>query len=173
MKINSDRMVVLFGKINHESAGKTLERIHGLWQKDKEEEIFLLISSGGGLVDPAFMLVDMIMALGINITTIGSGGVGSIAVPVFAVGKTRLITRHTDFFLHELGSTFDKEERLSTSEIRAKQKSLETAQVWYAEFIAERTEGKFQTEKVLAVMKAEAYLLPDQLKECGLVHEII
>ncbi|MDE1868049.1 MAG: hypothetical protein KGI08_10125, partial [Thaumarchaeota archaeon] len=55
----------------HESTGKCLERVVELWQKDKEEELFLLLSSGGGVVDPSFMFVDMIMALGIKLTIIG------------------------------------------------------------------------------------------------------
>ncbi|MDE1975057.1 MAG: ATP-dependent Clp protease proteolytic subunit [Patescibacteria group bacterium] len=96
-----------------------------------------------------------------------------MAIPIFAVGNRRLVTKHTDFYFHELGNTFDKEERLSVSDIRTKEKSLATSQGWYSDFIAQQTGDKFTATKVLALMKEETFLLPEQAKELGLVHDII
>jgi ATP-dependent protease ClpP protease subunit len=125
------------------------------------------------MCDPSFMFIDMVKVYGVNLTTIGSGGVGSMAVPIFAMGNRRLITRHTDFFFHDLGFHPEKEERLSVSELERKSENLMVSQKWYAEILEERTQGKFKAEEVLRLMKQESYLYPDDLLRVGLAHEVI
>lgn len=173
MKIDPNRTVDLLGSINYESAGKALERVVGLWKKDKKKEVFLVVSCSGGMVDPSFMLIDMIVALGINVTTIASGSVGSMGVLIFAVGKKRMATRHTDFFFHDLGCSFDKETRLTLGQMQIKTRNLAVSQSWYIDFLFEKTNRKFPRKKILELMEKETYLLPEEAKKYGLVHEVI
>ncbi len=170
---DSDRIVPLFGKINHETMTKTMELMLGHWKKDRDKEIKLIVCSGGGMCDPSFMFIDMIKFYNINLTTIASGGVGSMAVPIFASGIKRFVTKHTDIFLHDLGFSPDRDERLSITELHRKSDNLEVSQKWYAEYLEERTSGKFKASKVLKLMKAEVYLYPEEIIKLGLAHEII
>jgi ATP-dependent Clp protease, protease subunit len=173
IQINKNRTVALFGKISGESIGKTLDKIIELEQKEPGKEIFFLLNSGGGFNSPGFMFIDLINTLDINLTIIGSGMVGSMAVPIFAAGKKRIVTKHTMFFLHEVGRTFDGDSRLSTREIAAALESNRIGTMWYAEIIEQQTKNAFKADKVIQLMKDEQYLLPEKMKEYGLVHEII
>lgn len=169
----TDRVVPVFGKINHETMTKTIDSVMGHWKKDSKKEITLIVCSGGGMCDPAFMFIDIVRIHGINLTTIASGGVGSMAVLIFAAGTRRLVTKHTDFFLHDLGFTPDKEERLSTTELKLKSKNLSVGQGWYARFIEERTGGKFKASRVVKLMNSESYLYSDEAVKLGLAHDVI
>jgi ATP-dependent protease ClpP protease subunit len=170
---DSDRIVPLFGKINYETMTKTMELMLGHWKKDRNKEIKLIVCSYGGMCDPSFMFIDMIKFYKINLTTIASDGVGSMAVPIFASGIRRFVSKHTDFFLHDLGFSPDSYERLSVSELQRKSDNLGVSQRWYADYLEERTSGKFKASEVLKRMKAEVYLYPEDIIKLGLAHEMI
>ena len=167
------RSAAIFGDITHERVVKPLETILKLWMEEPNEEIILLINSGGGSLNPSFMFADMITALAIPLTTIGSGAVCSMAIPIFVSGKKRLVTKHTNFFFHELGSTPDKDERLPLEEVEKMAKSLRNSQEWYAEIVSGSSGGKLTKEKVLGLMRDGRYIYPDEAKKLGLVDDII
>lgn len=172
-KQDSDRIVPLFGRINYETMAKTMELMLGHWKKDHTKEIKLIICSCGGMCDPSFMFIDMIRFYKINLTTIATGGIGSMAVPIFASGVKRLVTKHTDIFLHDLGFSPDRDERLTVTELKMKSANLDVSQKWYAEYLEERTFGKFKASKALKLMKEEGYLYPKDIVKLGLAHQII
>lgn len=173
LELNPAQVVPLFGKINHESIGKTLERVMTLWHAKPLENVFLVINSGGGSVDAGFMFIDLIQAADIKLVTIGTGHVGSMAIPVFCAGHRRLITSHTDFFFHELGHTYEKEQRVSLTDINVKGKNMAISQTWWAEFVAKRTDHRLTKEIVLDLMKAETWMFPEDIVKYGLAHEIV
>lgn len=65
------------------------------------------ICSGGGDVDTGFAIHDALRSWPWNVTTVGYGGVASIAVLIFAAGKERLTTKNTTFLIHPVSSTMD------------------------------------------------------------------
>ena len=173
LKINPAQTVQLFGKITYESAGKALEKIMSLCHDKPEEEVFLIVNSGGGGIDAGFMFVDLVKTTGVRLVTIGTSHVGSMAIPVCCAGQRRLITPHTDFFFHEVNHTTEKEQSLSLTEIEAKSERLGILQKWYAEFVAAQTGDKLTEEKVLELMKNATRMFPDDILKYGLAHEII
>ena len=173
LKIDPARVVPLFGKITYDSIGKALEKVMSLWHSKPEEEVFLIINSGGGSLDAGFMFVDLVQASGMRLVTIGTGHVGSMAVPVFCTGQRRLITYHTDFFFHEVGHTSEKDQRMSLTEIKTRGENLAISQMWSADFIAKQTSGRLSKQEVLHLMEAETWMFPDDIIKHGLAHEIV
>lgn len=174
--IDSKRTVALLGKINTETAGRVIRDIMERYEADPQKEVTLFISSGGGSVDAGFMLVDVLRTLvktGCKLVTIGSGLVGSMAIPVFMCGKNRKITTHTRFFFHELGFISGSETRMSTSGAAAQAKSLGMIQKWYADFVEQHSGGKMIAETVEKLMEEESFLYPQDILEKGIAHEII
>jgi ATP-dependent protease ClpP protease subunit len=167
------RVIPVFGKLNHETIVKIMGEVIALTAEDPEKKISLVICSGGGMVEPGFAFIDMLKVQKISITTIGTGGVGSMAVMLFASGDRRLVTKHTVFFLHDFGFHPNKDERVSLNELRRKTDDFQIGQQWYADYIQEQTDGKFQASEVLRMMKEETNLYPDDLIRLGLAHEII
>jgi len=170
---SKDRTVLLFDTINFETISKALASILVHWREDSKKEIELIICSMGGFCNASFMFIDMIDRHGINLTTIASGGVGSMAVPIFAAGRKRLVTEHTELFLHDLGNYPGKGERRTATDLQRESDNLEVSRRWYAEYIEKRTLREFKASKVLKFMKEEKYLYPKDLLRFGLASEII
>ncbi len=177
MKIDSKRVVPLMGTITVESAAKVLESISKLVESDSTtgptQPIYLVINSGGGLVDAGNMLVDLLPTIVPELVTIGTGRVGSMAVPIFCVGKKRLVTRHTRFFFHDVGVVHHKDEQHGLSEMRSYVVDLDQLQSWYKECIVSASGGVFTDPDLTGFMKNETYIYPPDLIRLGLVHEII
>ena len=163
----------MLGNITYESIAKQFEKLQTLWQKNPTAPIFCIINSGGGMIDAGFMFVDLIEMMKVNLVTIGTGGVRSMAIPMFCAGQHRVVTAHTDFFFHELGFQPNKDERLAVSEILDRGKNLDVSQGWYADFVSEKTGGKLTSRAVKRMMEKETYLMPDEIVKCGLAHEVI
>ena len=172
LEINPQRIASILGKITYESITKTIERIGMLKQEKPEEEIFLVISSGGGSCEAGFMFIDMIQIMKIKLVTIGSGEVSSMAIPLFCLGKRRFLTPHTSLLFHEVVSSPLNEGFITLSRVEAKQDNLVTIQYWYASFIAERSNRKLTTKGVLDLVKKDTWVLPGQAIKLGLAHAI-
>ncbi len=166
-------IVPFFGAINYDKISKLMSLVLHHHKNDPSKEIKLVICSNGGMCDPTFMFIDMIKLYRVNLTTIASGGVGSMAVLLFASGKKRMITEHTGIFLHDPSFNPCVDQRLSFTGFSTKQESIGVDQEWYAEFIAEKTCGKLNVERVKELMASESYIYPKQVLELGLAHEII
>jgi ATP-dependent protease ClpP protease subunit len=170
---NDRRIVPVFGKLDGDKLIKVIGEIILLDKIEAGKEIKLVICSGGGMVDPSFAFIDTLEMLNIRVTTIGTGGVSSMAILLFAVGTRRLVTEHTDFFLHDFGFHPDKGERVSLNDLERKARDFKVGQNWYARFIEKQTDGKFKASEVLRMMREETSLYPDDLVRLGLAHEII
>lgn len=173
LKINPVRVVSLLGRVENDSVGKAFDKIIELRNEKPEEEVMLIINSGGGSLDAGFMFIDLIVAIGVQLVTVGTGHVGSMAIPIFCAGQRRLITPHTDFFFHEVGNTPKKEERVSLSEMQSKAENLSISQMWSADFIASRPGVNLTKQMILDMMKEEVWLFPGDLVRYGLAHEIV
>jgi len=172
MHINFARSLGLLGVVNRESVDAIFKGAAGLIGKDPSAEVFLLINSGGGSVDAGNMVIDLLPKLCPNLVTVGSGMVGSMAIPIFLSGGKRYITRHTRFFFHEVGNNY-KDTRLGVGEVESDLKDLEALQHWYIEYVVERTEGKLSEKRLRRMMRSETTLYPKDMKGLGLFDKVI
>lgn len=172
MNINFTRSTALLGPINFESADVVFSNIHKAMDKDPNAETFLIINSGGGIVDVGNMIIDLLPTLSPKLVTVGTGVIGSMAIPVFLCGHKRVITRHTRFFFHEIGRSY-KDARLGVGEVQSHLGDMKALQRWYIDYIVNRTEGKISARRLSGLMKQETTLYPDDLKNLGFFSEII
>lgn len=71
------------------------------FSKKKKKALNLVISSGGGNLEAAFALVDIIKGSTIPVHTTGIGIVGSAALVIFLSGTTRTLTPNTSVLSHQ------------------------------------------------------------------------
>lgn len=173
MKLNFKRSTVLFGPVNLESSGKILAELIGIEGKGSPgEESFLFINSGGGGVDAGNTLIDLLPHAVSNLVTVGTGMVGSMAIPVFLCGSKRVVTKHARFFFHEIGRTY-KDIRLGVGEVESDLRDLRIVQGWYVDYVISRTNGKMKPSYLRKIMREETFLFPDDLIRYGLVDEVL
>ena len=173
MTLKPDQTVLLLGTITTDSVTKALHEIISFYSKKNTEEITLIVSSGGGSIQAGFTMIDIIQSMRIPLTTIATGHVGSMAIPVFCLGNRRLVTRHTSFFFHEVGFRDEKPERKTLSQIQDHSDDLENSQRWYAEFISEQSSIHIHPQRIIDLMIKESWLYPTEIKALGIAHEII
>lgn len=172
MNINYARSSILMGPINHETGSRIFADTAKAIEKDPNAETFLIINSGGGIVDVGNMITSLLPGLSPKLVTVGSGLVGSMAIPVFLCGASRYITRHTRFFFHEIGRNY-KDTRMGVGDVKSDLDDLRALQKWYIEYIVERTGGKLSAKRLNRLMVAETTLYPDQMKDLGLFDRVI
>ena len=70
-------------------------------RKKRSESLTLYINSGGGAVDAAFALIDMMKGSSIPVNTVGLGCVASASLSIFITGKHRVLTPNTSILAHQ------------------------------------------------------------------------
>ncbi len=172
MIINFARSATIIGPINSESASQVLKDTHKWIKEDPNAETFLVINSGGGYVDIGNTIIDMLPLLSPKLVTVGTGMVGSMAIPVFLCGQKRVITRHTRFFFHEIGRNY-RDTRLGVGEVESQLGDMKAQQKWYIDYVVERTNGKVTARRLRQWMTDQTTLYPDDLKDLGFFEDIL
>jgi ATP-dependent protease ClpP protease subunit len=171
------REVYLIGMIGAENINKTIEEIRKLYEENPQEEIALLIGSGGGAIGPALNFYEWVKLKNIPLVTIAIGEVSSAAVIVFLAGQKRKATSHSYFILHK-GGSFKEDIRMLLLRLFSPSRYRDEADWW-------KTWRKFETEIVKkktkippdeiekALTKEHLVLTPGEAKKFGLIDEII
>lgn len=130
--------------------------------------IYLLISSTGGYVNPAFAAYNLLRALPIELTTHNIGNVGSAANILFLAGRTRLACKSSTFFFH---STTGGVPGVSAAALHSSVQGVEIDD--------ERTAQLIASETGIALSEARKMLASTGLtkdapsaKACGLVSDV-
>jgi ATP-dependent protease ClpP protease subunit len=108
-----------------------------------------------------------------NLITIGSGDVDSSGIIIFLTGDIRYVTPNTTLLLHPAGRTFDGSQRYTTLEVEAMLAEDRLKDQQYATVVAERSNGKLNTEQVLEMMRKHTILSPIDLVSYGLAHAVL
>lgn len=170
--VKPGRMVALVGAINAEEIKRVTKDILSLYKEDKEGEIFLTVTSEGGHTNIGFGFYDLMLGLGIPLTTIGLGDVDSMGVIIFLAGRHRLVTPHSTMLLHELGRKFSSERRYTTREMSGMSQEDKMLDEYYRQIVCDRTGNKCDVEICDRLMNAPTVLSPLQMIELGLAHEL-
>lgn len=172
MNIDFSRSVNIIGPINSDSAVHVFRETGKAIEKNADGETFLIINSGGGFVDIGNTIVDILPLQSPKLVTVGTGMVGSMAIPIFLCGRRRFIAKHTRFFFHEIGRNY-KDTRLGVSEVEYQLGDMKAQQQWYINYVVERTGGKVTADCLRQWMKNETTLYPDDLKDLGFFEAIL
>ncbi len=168
------RTIEYFGMVNYGTTERVIEEIRELYIESPEKEIVLTITSAGGPTGTAMSFYDHVkQVLKPKLITIGSGDVDSSGIILFMAGDKRYVTAHTTLLLHPAGRVFEGGQRFTTDELDAMLREDTLKDFQYASVVADSSNGRLTTEKVLAMMKANIILSPLELVAYGLCDGIL
>ena len=168
-KLSSTVVVKFFADVNPATAQQLMQALDNC-HRQGVSDIVLMISTGGGSVHHGVSLYNFIRGLNANVSTHNFGSVDSIGVALFAAGRTRTSARQARFLIHRASLSIPQPTQVTDEQLAVARKNLQTDEGNIARIIAENSN---RTERqVLATMRAQDTLLPDQAKAWGLVHEV-
>jgi ATP-dependent protease ClpP protease subunit len=133
-------------------------------------EVYLMLSTPGGLVMNGMNLYNVLRAFPFELTTHNVGNVDSIGNAVFLAGKKRYACPHSTFMFHGVGFDTPAGIRLEEKFLRERLDGISSDQLRIGSVIGERTD--------LSEEKIKGLFLEAQTKDaafavgCGIVHEI-
>lgn len=104
----STSYIYLFNEINFENVKTAIQEINKANLDDKTDKILITISSGGGLLNPAFALCEYIQLSKKPVSCLATGYCASAAVTILQCGQRRLATSNTRFMLHSSNHRFER-----------------------------------------------------------------
>jgi len=133
-------------------------------------DIYLLISSGGGNVFEGMSLAEFMRTLPVGITTHNMGQIDSIAGVIFAAGKTRYANRNSSFLFHGVSMHYEHkdfiESQLEEQYLNIKRMRENIA----ATFAAYSGLSLIETEALM--ITGATILSPEEALSKAIIHEI-
>jgi ATP-dependent protease ClpP protease subunit len=134
------------------------------------KEVYLLLSTPGGLVMNGMNLYNVLRAFPFKLTTHNVGNVDSIGNAVFLAGTTRYASPHSTFMFHGVGFDTPPGMRLEEKSLRERLDSILSDQTRIGGIIAERTN---MTEEQIKGLFREAQTKDAAFAAgCGIIHEV-
>lgn len=107
-RLLSQRIVMLTGEINDESADLLIAQLFYLEAEDQKRDVYFYINSPGGIVTAGMALYDVMQFISCPVSTICLGQSASMAAVLLAAGAKgkRLALPHSRMLIHQpLGGT--------------------------------------------------------------------
>lgn len=162
-------VVKFFAEVNPNSTQQLMQALD-LCVRQGVSEINLLISTSGGSVHHGVSLYNYIRGIPAKVTTHNFGAVDSIGLVLFASGSRRLSVPQARFMIHRVAAGIGGPAQMGEDQLVQLLKSLQADEKNIARIIAENSNRT--VDQVLASMKEQATLFPDELQKWGLVHDI-
>lgn len=136
----------------------------------KVEEIYLMLSSPGGIVMNGMNLYNVLRAMPVKLTTHNVGNVDSIGNAVFLAGEKRYASPHSTFMFHGVGFDLNQGVRLEEKLLRERLASIESDHRQIGALMADRTS---LTKETIEGLFREAHTKDATFAAgCGIVYEI-
>jgi ATP-dependent Clp protease protease subunit len=135
-----------------------------------ESEVYVLLSSGGGMVQSGVTLYNFIMSLPVKVVMHNIGIVDSIANVLFLAGIERYAVPHSSFLFHGVGFDITQPTRFEEKQVKERLLSIERDQQLIGEIIAENS--KLDLNKIKEMFLEAQTLTPEQAKEVDIIQGI-
>jgi ATP-dependent Clp protease, protease subunit len=169
-----NRSMEWFGGVSYSNLEKVIVGMKELMAQDPKEEIQLTVNSFGGITGIGMSFYDSVKSIHKpNLTTIGSGDVDSSGIIVFLAGDKRYLTKNTTMLLHLGGRTLESAKRFSTADLEDILREDKLKDYQYACVVADSTDGRCTTEKVLEMMSNNTILTAEEAVNLGLAHKVL
>jgi len=163
--------IFLFGEIDDENSQQAIEQLLYLNSKKRArpKTITVWINSPGGLLQPAYAMVDIFGKLKSQVRTIGIGTVESAAAFVLMGGTKgqRLLSRYASVMIHE----YFWSNSGSFTEIKGRQIEIENTRKRQVQFISEYS-GKTLAQAGKFLRHEEVWLCAEEALKHGIVDNI-
>ena len=133
-------------------------------------EIYLLLSTPGGLVDQGVTLYNVLKGLPVPLTIHNVGNVDSIGNAVFLAGKRRVACPHSTFMFHGVGFDFPGPVRLEEKQLRETLGSVQASQRRIAGIVGDET--SLEREEIDGLFLDAQTKDTTFAKEKGIIHDV-
>jgi len=116
---------------------------------EKPDELYFLISSGGGEVDAGIALYNFLNALPVKITMHNIGSIDSIANVIFMAGNRHFANPHTTFLFHGVVMNLNGPVTLALPNVKEMMDRIEKNHDTIANIVCGKTSMKEETIKNL------------------------
>jgi ATP-dependent protease ClpP protease subunit len=168
------RTVEWLGAVNYNNLEQVLARVKEMMINDGSAPIHLLVNSFGGTTGVGMSFYDAMRSwLRPELVTIGSGDVDSSGIIVLLAGVKRYVTKNTTLLLHLSGRTFSEPKRFSSADLDSMVKEDKLKDYQYACALADASDGRHTTEKILELMSRNTLLTSEEAVNMGFAHAVI
>lgn len=160
------RLIFLDDDINQETAGYIIKQLY-LLDSERNAPITMCINSSGGSIPDGLAIIDAMNMITSPITTIIHGEAHSMAAVVAICGKTRLMTKHSTWLIHDVHvslSLFSHKSSAYFKQLCSDEKSLH-------EIVKEKT--KLTEEQISDSKNKDLYLDAQECLKYGVVDNIV
>jgi ATP-dependent protease ClpP protease subunit len=135
-----------------------------------EKEIYILLSSSGGMVAAGVTLHNYIRSLPVKVIMHNIGLVDSVANVVFLAGSERYAVPHSSFLFHGVGFDITQQTRFEEKQLKERILSIDRDQGLIGEIIAENS--KLSLDQVKKMFLEAKTLTPTEAKSVDLIQAI-
>jgi len=163
-----DAVIFLDGEITDGTLVDLMIRVRSICSDPNIKTINLIINSVGGDVYDMFGIIDYIESLDVKVNTICRGCAMSAAAIILTCGTgMRMMSRRSTVMFHQVSSFLEGK----VSDIKANFDNVKNLERNVYDLLAEKTnkDASWWQEN----MRTDLFLSPDQLKEFGVIDEII
>lgn len=140
--------------------------------KRKFEKLYLFIDSTGGQIDDGIALFGFIRSLPVEVTTINTGLIASIAIMPFMAGEKRIALPHSLFHFHDYDWNYPAPHNLTRLEYQDHTQLLNSGRDITFEVLKENTSLTDDDFKELKLLDVPLIKDAGFAKEKGIVHEV-
>jgi ATP-dependent Clp protease protease subunit len=159
------RLVSITGVLDDSVATRAATELMTL-DSNGDDAVRVLIDSGGGTLEAAFMLMDVIDLLGVPVRATCVGRADGPAVGVFAVAATRCMTPHARLHLCEPASEFEGRGSDLVAWAQDRERQLER----FCERVS--AAARCSPDRIASAMREGRYLDAHEAVRLGLADEI-
>ena len=166
----SDRIIMLFDKIDDDIAGIVIAQLLCLEAADSEKEIRLYINSPGGSVDAGLAIYDTIIHLKCDVSTLCIGSASSMGAFLLAAGTKgkRYSLENSTIMIHQALGAIPYGQ---ATDIKIQADRIEFTKNKLNELLSKLT-GKTK-EQIAKDTERDNYMTAFQAKEYGIIDEVI
>ncbi len=169
-KLLSDRIIMLFDKIDDDTAGIIIAQLLFLEAADPEKEIRIYINSPGGSVDAGLAIYDTIRHIKCDVSTLCVGSASSMGAFLLAAGTKgkRYSLENSTIMIHQaLGAI----PYAQATDIKIQADRIAFTKNRLNQLLAKLT-GKTE-EQIAKDTERDYYMTPFEAKEYGIIDEVI
>ena len=164
-----NRVVFLFGEINHASAARVMMQMLYLENQKKGQDINFYINSPGGVVDDTLAIYDTMTFISSKVSTYCVGRAYSGAAVLLAAGEPgmRHILPHAKVMIHQPFGAVGGQ----AADIKIQAEQIIKAKAQLNQILGDHT--KMSPEQIREDSERDKYFSAEEAKEYGLVDRIL
>ncbi len=157
------------GRVDMASCKTALEWVLAESIEDRNAPLTMIITSYGGLVDPIFGLIDVMLNVPCRIRTVGVGAIISAGFLLFLAGEERFVTKNASIMCHQFSSWFSGKEHdliASVPELKRLSKAM-------VQYVSSRTGMTQKKVKQTLLGPTDYYIEAKEAVKLGIAHKVV